>query len=175
MTVADGRPQSTNFSNTIEQRQSIKKIPTSTSRNPSLEIVDEQSMKHGGSKRSREPSVEIIDARPAKKRPAKKKQRLRFSSVTVPLNDGRAYEQARNRYDFHIFCPLDFTNISMAIEEGYLNVVVMGFCWNTVIEALVMDEETSLPWQIPKITFEFKRIDYHGGRQRYTRLSIGRD
>jgi hypothetical protein len=39
---------------------------------------------------------------------------------------------------------------------------------HTVIERLVLDGETRIPWQVPKVTVEFKRIDYLSDGQEYS-------
>lgn len=123
-------------------------------------------------KRSSEAGIEVVE-----ERPAKRNRQLQIHSISVPLNDGRAYEEARDRRDFYAFCPLDHTNMKKAVRDSHLNLVVVGMCWNTVVEGLVMDKETDgdepkLPWQVPKVLLEYKRIDYVSEDQAYSKHSI---
>jgi hypothetical protein len=39
---------------------------------------------------------------------------------------------------------------------------------HSVIERLVLDGETRIPWQVPKVTVEFERIFYTSDKQEYS-------
>ena len=47
-----------------------------------------------------------------------------------------------------------------AMKEHYLDRVVYGMCGNTVVEKLVIDDETDIPWQKPKVSVEYNRVHY---------------
>ena len=41
-------------------------------------------------------------------------------------------------------------------------------CGHSIIERLVLDGKTRIPWQVPKVTVEFKHIDYNSYEQEYS-------
>ena len=108
-------------------------------------------------KRDRESSVEITNVQPAKKH-----CRLNIGSISIPKNDATLFSTEERHGLFHTFCPLDRTNITKALAERFLHRVTYGLHGNHVVEKLVLDadDEMGIPWQVPKVTVEYKRIDY---------------
>jgi hypothetical protein len=83
-----------------------------------------------------------------------------MGSLSVPKNNTSAYREELSRHLFYTYCPSDKTNIQRAMKEHYLERVVYGMCGNTVVEKLVLDGETRIPWQVPRVTLEYGRIHY---------------
>ena len=54
------------------------------------------------------------------------------------------------------------------MKHGLLNRVVFGYSNNNVVEGLVLDEESCIPWQISKVTVEYKPVDYVSLKQPYS-------
>ncbi|KAK3691823.1 hypothetical protein LTR37_018422 [Vermiconidia calcicola] len=121
-------------------------------------------------KRSSEDSIEIVDVREAKKQ-----CRLKYASISIPRNDPDTYAKEEQQHLFYTFCPLDRTNLNRALKQRFLSHVVYGKHANRVVEALMPDEETKIPWTVPKVTVEFKRIDYVSEQQPYTAWSLEGD
>lgn len=121
-------------------------------------------------KRSSEDSIEITDVREAKKQ-----CRLKYASISIPRNDADTYAREEQQHLFYTFCPLDRTNLNRALKQRFLSHVVYGMHANRVVEALMPDEETKIPWTVPKVTVEFKRIDYVSEQQPYTTWSLEGD
>ena len=54
-----------------------------------------------------------------------------------------------------------------------MNRVVLGIQHHQLIETMVLDKKTGLPWQVPKVTIEYKRVVYGEELQEYTEDSRG--
>lgn len=114
-------------------------------------------------KRPRELSIAITEARPAKKN-----CRLRAGSLSVPKNNGQKYEAERQENIFYTFTPSDKSNINRARDGGYMDRVVYGCHAHGVVEKLIVDARMNTPWQVPKVTVEFRSIDYVVESQEYS-------
>lgn len=110
-----------------------------------------------------EPDVQITDVQPAK-------QRLQLGDGPgfMPLNNARDYSIALEATEIYPVVPSAHALMRYATENGLLNVVVYGAVDHRVIENLVLDNETNLIWQIPKVTVEYQRISYTAIEQPYT-------
>lgn len=111
-------------------------------------------------KRSSEDGSEVLDDRPTKK-----SNHLRYGSLSIPRNDAVAFWQGEQKGLFYAFCPLDHTNLKRAVRHRFLSKVVFGMHGNRCVQALVVDEETGIPWTVPKVTLQFERIDYKSEHQ----------
>lgn len=69
---------------------------------------------------------------------------------------------------FYTFCPLDHTNLKKAKQNGSQNLVTYGMHGNRMVEALVLDPDDGVPWQVPKVTLEYEPIDYKSDNQPFT-------
>ena len=47
-----------------------------------------------------------------------------------------------------------------AMNGYYLERVVYGMYANTVVETLILDDDTNIPWQKPMVTLEYNRVYY---------------
>lgn len=99
------------------------------------------------------------------------KRRLRFGTISIPVNDEYGYEYALVTCHVYPLPPSDNELMKFAVENDLLNRVVYGTGGNKVIEGLIVDEETGRPWQIPKVTIGYRRIDYSSSMQLYTEQS----
>lgn len=88
-----------------------------------------------------------------------KKRRLRYGSINIPLNVAPAYRDARKENQIFVVRPLDDTAMQYALEAGLVNKAVFGLFANATNEGIILDEETGVPWQIPKVTTEYRRVD----------------
>lgn len=81
-------------------------------------------------------------------------------SINIPLNNAKAYKDARKANEIYVVRPLDDTSMQYALESGLMDKVVFGLWANAMVEGIVVDKETGVPWTIPKVTVEYRRIDY---------------
>ena len=121
-------------------------------------------------KRRRSSSIEIVETRPVKKN-----CRLKAGSISIPQNNAELYEQEQASCLFLTVCPVDTTNIKWASRKGNLNRITYGVQYNSVVERLIEDSEDLIPWQVPKVTLEYKRIDYVSKSQPYSLIFIEGD
>lgn len=59
------------------------------------------------------------------------------------------------------------------MAQGLLNRVVLGNCYHTAIEGVILDEETGIPWQVPEALVKYKAVDYLAAVQPYSRWLSG--
>lgn len=98
-------------------------------------------------------------------REVKRQRRLYHGAISAPLNDAQQFWEEERQGFFYAFCPSDKTNIKRATKNNYLDRVLYGMHGNRVVEALIVDEETTIPWSVPKVSVEFKSIDYNSDHQ----------
>ncbi|KAK3051979.1 hypothetical protein LTR09_006933 [Extremus antarcticus] len=114
-------------------------------------------------KRRSSPSISIVD-----ERPAKKQRHLEHGVISIPYNDALQFYEEEQAQSFFIFCPLDKTNLLNAKRKRFMDRVVYGMNGNKVVENMVLDKATKVPWTVPKVTIEFGRIDWATECQEYS-------
>ena len=114
-------------------------------------------------KRPRELSTIITDIRIVKKN-----CRIAIGAISIPKNDSRAYREELRRGLFYTFYPSDKTSVRYANRRQVWDRAIYGCDWISDIEKLILDPETKIPWTVPKVTKEFKRIDYVKDQQEYS-------
>ena len=90
----------------------------------------------------------------------RKKRNFRCGSMLIPLNDANEYRSAQAAYRFFVVTPSDHTRMQFALEEGLLSKAVFGPYGSIVVEGLLLDEESGIPWLVPKVTIDYKQIAY---------------
>jgi hypothetical protein len=114
-------------------------------------------------KRLRELSTIITDTRSVKKN-----CRLVSGAISIPKNASGAYRDELRRGLFYTFYPSDKTSVRYAKRTQVWDRAIYGCNRIGNIEKLVLDDETKIPWTVPKVTREFKRIDYVKEQQQYS-------
>ncbi len=117
-------------------------------------------------KRESEDDLEITEVREAKRQ-----CRLQYGLVDIPRNDAHQFWEEERQQHFYVFCPSDHTNLKRALKHNFAKYVMYGMHGNRVVEALVPDDGSPIPWSIPKVTVEFKSIDYRSLDQPYTAIA----
>ncbi|KAK5165426.1 uncharacterized protein LTR77_008955 [Saxophila tyrrhenica] len=119
-------------------------------------------------KRRSSPSITLLDVRPTKKQ-----RRLHHNALSIPYNNAQQFWHEESLHHFYVFCPLDRTNLDEARRKNLLGKVVYGMLGNRTVEKLVLDQETGIPWTVPKVVVEFGRVEW--GRSAEVRGRKGRD
>lgn len=101
-------------------------------------------------------------------RPAKKHCRIAVGPLSIPKNDARAYRNELRQRLFFPYIPSDNTS-SQRAREQYMDRRIYGSGGHYTVEKLILDLETRIPWQVPKVVLEFKRTSYLREEQECTR------
>lgn len=128
-------------------------------------MIESQGQRNGNPKRLKRSKITTTHR-------VNKTRRLRYGSISIPLNDAHGYHQALKATQIYPFPPSADELMNFAVKNGLLNKVVFGLWANKVIEGILLDEATGIPWQVSKVTVEYKQVDYTSTTQPYSQRSL---